>query len=35
MAKVSGLTDKLVPYKLGLGFGCLVLALYSLLGHVF
>ena len=35
MAKVARLTEKLVPYKLGLGFGCLVLALYSLLGHVF
>lgn len=35
MAKVSRMADKLVPYKLGLGFGCLVLALYSLLGHVF
>jgi hypothetical protein len=35
MRKVSQLTDRLLPYKLGLGFGCLVLALYSLLGHVF
>jgi len=34
MAKVSRLTDRLVPYKLGLGFGCLVLALYALVGHV-
>ncbi len=34
MAKVSQLSDRMVPYKLGLGFGCLVLALYSLLGHV-
>ena len=34
MAKVSRLTDKLLSYKLGLGFGCLVLALYALLGHV-
>jgi len=34
MAKVSRLTDKVLPYKLGLGFGCLVLALYALLGHV-
>jgi hypothetical protein len=28
------MTDKLLRYKLGLGFGCLVLALYALLGHV-
>jgi hypothetical protein len=33
MAKVSRLADRVVPYKIGLGFGCLVLALYSLLGH--
>jgi hypothetical protein len=34
MGKVSRLTDRLQPYKLGLGFACLVLALYSLLGRV-
>ena len=33
IAKVSRLADKVLPYKIGLGFGCLVLALYSLLGH--
>jgi hypothetical protein len=33
MARMSRLADTLVPYKIGLGFGCLVLALYSLLGH--
>jgi hypothetical protein len=35
MGKVSRLTDRMLPYKMGLGFGCLVLALYQLLGHVF
>ena len=35
MAKVTRLTEKIMPYKLGLGFGCLVLALYSLLGRAF
>lgn len=35
MAKVSGLTERLLPYKIGLGFACLVLALYSVLGHMF
>jgi hypothetical protein len=34
MARLAGLVDKLVPYKLGLGFACLVLALYSLLGRM-
>jgi hypothetical protein len=33
MTKVSRLTDRLLPYKIGLGFACLVLALYSLLGR--
>ena len=33
MAKVGQLTDRLVPYKVGLGFACLVLALYTLLGR--
>ena len=35
MAKVARLTDRLLPYKLGLGFSCLVLALYSLLNRMF
>ena len=30
----AALTDRMLPYKIGLGFACLVLALYSLLGHV-
>lgn len=33
MAKVGHMTDRLLPYKIGLGFACLVLALYSLLGR--
>jgi len=33
MAKVARLVDHLVPYKIGLGLACLVLALYSLLGR--
>jgi len=33
MGKVAQVTDRLVPYKIGLGFACLVLALYSLLGR--
>jgi hypothetical protein len=35
MTKVTALAGRLAPYKLGLGFGCLVLALYSLLGGAF
>ncbi|HKE48929.1 MAG TPA: hypothetical protein VKB52_12760 [Rhodanobacteraceae bacterium] len=35
MQKVARLSDKVVPYKIGLGFACLVLALYSLLVHMF
>jgi hypothetical protein len=35
MAKIARLTDRLLPYKLGLGFSCLVLALYSLLNRMF
>ena len=35
MAKVARLTDRLLPYKIGLGFSCLVLALYGLLNHLF
>lgn len=35
MAKVAHLADRLLPYKLGLGFACLVLALYALLNHLF
>jgi hypothetical protein len=35
MAKVAWLTDRLLPYKLGLGFSCLVLALYALLNRMF
>lgn len=33
MAKVAQLADRLLPYKIGLGLGCLVLALYSLIGR--
>jgi len=33
IGKVSRLTDTLLPYKIGLGFACLVLALYSLIGR--
>jgi len=33
MAKVAQLVDKLLPYKVGLGFACLVLALYTLFSH--
>lgn len=35
MTRVSRLTDRVLPYKIGLGFACFVLALYSLLGHAF
>lgn len=35
MQKIVRLSDRLVPYKVGLGFACLVLALYSLLVHMF
>jgi hypothetical protein len=35
MNKVSRLVDRLLPYKIGLGFACFVLALYSLVGHAF
>jgi len=33
MAKVAQLVGKLLPYKVGLGFACLVLALYTLFSH--
>ncbi|MGH8172804.1 MAG: hypothetical protein ACREPX_06630 [Rhodanobacteraceae bacterium] len=33
MEKVARLTDRLVPYRIGLGFACLVLALYTLLSR--
>jgi hypothetical protein len=33
MTKVSRLIDRLLPYKIGLGFACFVLALYSLVSH--
>ncbi len=35
IAKLGQLVDRLMPYKIGLGFACLVLALYSLLSRVF
>lgn len=35
IAKLAQLVDRLLPYKVGLGFACLVLALYSLLNRVF
>jgi hypothetical protein len=34
MNKVSQLSDKLAPYKIGLGFACLVLVLYAVLSRV-
>lgn len=33
MAKVAQLVDRLLPYRIGLGFACLVLALYTLFSH--
>jgi hypothetical protein len=33
MVKVAQLVDRLQPYKIGLGFACLVLALYTLFSH--
>jgi hypothetical protein len=33
MTRVARLTDRVLPYKIGLGFACLVLALYALIGH--
>ena len=33
MAKIAQVVDKLLPYKVGLGFACLVLALYTLFSH--
>jgi hypothetical protein len=33
MGKVAQLVDRLLPYKVGLGFACLVLALYTLFSH--
>jgi hypothetical protein len=33
MAKVARFTDRLVPYRIGLGFACLVLALYTLVSR--
>ncbi|HVT32767.1 MAG TPA: hypothetical protein VHE32_08965 [Rhodanobacteraceae bacterium] len=35
IARLSRVIDRMAPYKLGLGFACLVLALYSLVGHAF
>jgi sorbitol-specific phosphotransferase system component IIBC len=35
MDKVSRFVGRLAPYRIGLGFACLVLALYSLLGRAF
>jgi hypothetical protein len=35
IAHLSRFVDRMAPYKLGLGFACLVLALYSLVGHAF
>jgi hypothetical protein len=33
MQKIARLSERIAPYKIGLGFACLVLALYSLLVH--
>jgi Fe2+ transport system protein B len=35
MARVARLVDRLMPYKLGLGIACLVLALFSLVNRAF
>jgi len=35
MTRVGRVSDRVVPYKLGLGFASLVLALYSLVAHAF
>lgn len=35
MTRLSRLVDRLRPYRIGLGFACLVLALYYLLAHAF
>ena len=35
IGKVSRLTDTLLPYKIGLGFACLVLALFMLVNRAF
>jgi hypothetical protein len=34
MTRVARLVERLRPYKIGLGFACLVLALYSLFNHL-
>ncbi len=34
MNKIAQFTDRMAPYKIGLGFACLVLVLYSVLGRV-
>ena len=33
--KLGEMTEKLKPYKIGLGFACLALALYMMLGRIF
>jgi len=35
MTRVGRVSDRVLPYKLGLGFASLVLALYSLVAHAF
>ena len=35
MAKTARMVDRLLPYKIGLGFASFVLALYALVGHAF
>ncbi|HJT98500.1 MAG TPA: hypothetical protein VJ696_09315 [Rhodanobacteraceae bacterium] len=35
MARVARLAERIAPYRIGLGFACFVLALYSLVGHAF
>lgn len=35
MTRLGHVSDRVQPYKIGLGFACLVLALYSLIGHAF
>lgn len=35
MTRVARVGDRVLPYKIGLGFACFVLALYSLVGHAF
>ncbi|HEV7491407.1 MAG TPA: hypothetical protein VGO25_11410 [Rhodanobacteraceae bacterium] len=35
MTRLGHVSDRVLPYKIGLGFACFVLALYSLVGNAF